>query len=272
MRRPHIVFSVLLFGPAWPLPAAEPPPGAVAEAAEKAAEARRIDELYQQKKANLSPERKAWETLLEQNLGDAFYLPRHKRDFVAGLSTAWDFVVDDPKLPRVLLIGDSVSRAYTQGARRRLAGKANVHRAPENCGPTANGVKKLDVWLGSGKWDLIYFNFGIHDRTTPLADYEARLTEIITRLQRTGARVVWASSTPLPAKSNYGSDEAIVARNRLAADLATRRGVEVDDLYGVIAPRLAELQKPNDVHFTDAGYDLLSERVAATIERLLASR
>ena len=32
-----------------------------------------------------------------------------------------------------------------------MAGKANVHRAPENCGPTANGVKKIDIWLGTGK-------------------------------------------------------------------------------------------------------------------------
>lgn len=248
-------------------PAAPPP----ADAAQKAAEARRIDELYQQKKATLSAERQAWETLLEQHLGEAFYLPRHKRDFVAGVSTAWDFVVDDPKLPRVLLIGDSISRAYTLGARRNLAGKANVHRAPENCGPTANGLAKLDVWLGPGNWDVIYVNFGIHDRATPIADYEARLTKILARLQRTGARIIWASSTPLPAQSTYGSDEAIMALNRAAAGIAAGRGIMVDDLYAHITPHLGMTQKPNDVHFTDRGYELLAERVSATIERELTS-
>lgn len=254
------------------LRAAQPPAPPPADAAQKAAEARRIDELYQQKKATLSPERQAWETLLEQNLGDAFYLPRHKRDFVAGLSTAWDFVVDDPKLPRVLLIGDSVSRAYTLGTRRNLAGKANVHRAPENCGPTANGLAKLEVWLGTGNWDVIYVNFGIHDRATPIADYEARLTKILTRLQRTGATVIWASSTPLPAQSSYGSDEAMVVRNRAAAGIAAQHGIAVDDLYAYITPHLATTQKPNDVHFTDRGYELLAERVSATIERELTSQ
>ncbi len=47
--------------------------------------------------------------------------------------------------PRVLLIGDSISMGYTLGVRARLAGKANVHRPPENCGDTARGVKSGDT-------------------------------------------------------------------------------------------------------------------------------
>lgn len=67
-------------------------------------------------------------------------------------------VQDEPGLPRVLLIGDSVSGGYTLATRKLLAGKANVHKAPENCGPTGNGLKKLDIWLGDGHWDVIHFN------------------------------------------------------------------------------------------------------------------
>ncbi len=66
-----------------PLTAAEPTNAAEA-AAKKEAENRRIDELYQQKKAALPPDRRAWEEVLEQNLGNGFYLPIHKRDFVKG--------------------------------------------------------------------------------------------------------------------------------------------------------------------------------------------
>src|SRR5262249_23387958 len=113
------------------------------------------DEQYQAVVAKLPPDQQAWERTLQENLG-GFYLPIHKRDKVAGRSNAWDFVQDDPKLPRVLLIGDSVSRGYTQAARKALAGKANVHRAPENCGPTANGLNKLDVWLGDRHWKVIH--------------------------------------------------------------------------------------------------------------------
>jgi hypothetical protein len=151
----------------------------------------------EKRKAAMSPEELAWEKVLEENLG-SFYLPIHKREKLQGKSNAWDFVKDDPKLPCVLLIGDSVSRAYTQGVRKSLEGKANVHRAPENCGPTKNGLKKLDIWLGDGKWDIIHFNFGIHDRATPPADYEKNLCEIVARLKKTNAKLIWATTTPIP--------------------------------------------------------------------------
>ena len=137
--------------------------------------------------------------MLQENLG-SFYLPLHKRDKLAGRSNAWDFVKDDPSLPRVLLIGDSVSRGYTQAARTALVGKANVHRAPANCGPTTSGLKNIEAWLGDGKWDVIHFNFGIHDRSVPVADYTARLEKLVERLQATGATLVWASTTPIPDK------------------------------------------------------------------------
>ena len=264
-----LVILGLAFGPMF---AAAPPLGAEA-AARKAAEDQRIDELYQQKKATLSPARQAWEIVLEQNLGNGFYLPIHKRDFVKGASTAWDFVADDPKLPRVLLIGDSVSRGYTLPTRAALAGKANVHRAPENCGPTANGLKKLDIWLGEGKWDVIHFNFGIHDRATPLADYTDRLAQILARLQATGAKIIWASTTPIPDDPEKKQTAAsIIERNRAAAELMARHGVAIDDLCTAITPQLATLQNPKDVHFTAAGYDFLGRQVAASILTQLPAR
>jgi len=148
------------------------PTNATEAAAQKAKADALIDERYQALVAKMPPDQQAWERVLQENLG-GFYLPHHKREKVAGASNAWDFVQDDPKLPRVLLIGDSVSRGYTQAVRRALAGKANVHRAPANCGPTATGLKKMDVWLGDGKWDVIHFNFGIHDRAAlPLAPFQ----------------------------------------------------------------------------------------------------
>lgn len=249
-----------------PIPTAKggEPTNATEAATKKSAEDRSTAEAFQKWKATLSPEQQAWEAVLEQNLG-SFYLPIYQREKLAGKETAWDFVADDPKLPRVLLVGDSISRGYTLAVRHALAGKANVHRAPENCGPTANGLKKLAVWLGSGKWDLVHFNFGIHDRETPLADYEQRLDEIAVRLEATGAVLVWASSTPLPAKSTYGANDAIITRNEIAARLMTKHRIPVDDLYAEIAPRLAEFQLPNDVHFKGAGYDFLGQKVAAEI-------
>ena len=276
MRHPMKPTPLLLLPLA--LLAAEPPKGeptnakeaAAQAAAKKAAQDAVVEERYQALVAKLSPEEQAWEKVLQENLGNGFYLPIHKRDKIAGRSTAWDFVKDDPKLPRVLLIGDSVSRGYTQPARKFLAGKANVHRAPANCGPTASGVKNLDAWLGQGRWDLIHFNFGIHDRATPAADYVKRLEEIVGRLEKTGAKLVWASTTPIPDDpAHKQTAESIVEKNRLAAEVMKKHGIPTDDLFVAITPHLAKLQNPKDVHFTSEGYDFLGAKVGeAVLERL----
>ena len=108
------------------LVAKDPAKPATATAKNVAADAA-VEEKYQALVAQLPPDEQAWERTLQENLG-SFYLPIHKRERVKGIQTAWSFVKDDPKLPRVLLIGDSVSRGYTMAVRKALAGKANVHR------------------------------------------------------------------------------------------------------------------------------------------------
>lgn len=248
------------------------PTNAQEAAAQKAKAEAAIEERYQALVAQLPPDQQAWERVLQAQLG-SFYLPIHKREKVAGRSTAWDFVPDDPKLPRVLLIGDSVSRGYTQAARKALAGKANVHRAPANCGPTASGLKNIEVWLGDGKWDVIHFNFGIHDRSTPVADYTQRLEQLIERMRKTGAKIVWASTTPIPDDPPKKQTAAsIVERNAAAAEVMKKHGVVIDDLFAAITPHLADMQNPNDVHFNAKGYDFLGETVGRAIAAQLPKR
>ena len=270
---PAMKHLLVLLSLAFVLVAAEPPKGeptnakeaAAQAAAKKAAQDKVVDERYQVWFDKLSPAEQAWEKVLQQQLG-SFYLPLHKRDKIAGKSNAWDFVKDDPKLPRVLLIGDSVSRGYTQPTRKVLEGKANVHRAPANCGPTASGLKNLDAWLGEGKWDVIHFNFGIHDRGTPPADYVKRLEEIVGRLEKTGAKLIWASTTPIPDNpAQKQTAQSVVEKNALAAEVMKKYGIPTDDLFGAMTPRLKEFQPPLDVHYTGAGYDFLGATVGEAI-------
>jgi len=243
------------------------PTNAAEATAKKAAADKIIDERYQALKANLPADQQAWETVLEQNLG-SFYLPIHKSEKVAGRSNAWDFVQDDPKLPRVLLIGDSISRGYTLDTRKALTGKANVHRAPENCGPTANGVKKIEIWLGDGKWDVIHFNFGIHDRKTPAADYEQRLETLIARMKQTGAKLIFATTTPVPADTKDGPEivTQIAEKNEIATRVVQKHGVLINDLHAFLAPQLEGIANPKDVHFNAKGYELMGQQVAKVIQ------
>lgn len=245
------------------------PPSAEEVAKKKAADKAKNDK-FQMWKNTLSQEQQVWETVLEKNLGN-FYLPIYQAEKLSNRISAWDYVKDNPKLPRVLLIGDSVSRGYTLPARVALERKANVHRAPENCGPTSNGIKKMEVWLGEGKWDVIHFNFGIHDRKTSAKDYENRLELIVKQLKATGAKLIWASTTPIPPDTKDGPEAttAIIEKNRIAADIMKKNMVHVNDLFDFITPQLSKVQNPMDVHFKSEGYDMLGRQVALKIEQVL---
>ncbi len=248
------------------------PPSAEEIAKKKAAD-KATNEKFQLWKSKRPKEQQVWETVLENNLG-SFYLPIYQLEKLNNRISAWDYVKDDPKLPRVLLIGDSVSRGYTLPARVALERKANVHRAPENCGPTSNGIKKMDVWLGEGKWDVIHFNFGIHDRKTSAKDYENRLELIVKQLKVTGAKLIWASTTPIPPDTKDGPEAstAIIEKNRIAADIMKKNMVHVNDLFNFITPQLSKVQNPMDVHFKGEGYDMLGRQVALKIEEILKTK
>ena len=187
---------------------------------------------------------------------------------------------DDPNLPRVLLIGDSISMGYTIPVRELLAGKANVHRVPENGGPTINGLEKMDAWLAEGNWDLVHFNFGLHDLKimedgtfqVPIEQYENSLRVLVDRMGATGATLVWCSTTPVPEDVGgpARTPEDVLAYNEVAKRIMDERGIAIDDLYAFALPRLAEIQQPANVHFTEEGYEVLARQVAASIEAALA--
>ncbi len=191
-------------------------------------------------------------------------------------------VTDDPKLPRVLLIGDSISIGYTVPVRELLKGKVNLHRNAGNGGPTTNGLANLSKWLGDGKWDVIHFNWGLHDlkfmpdgkQQVALADYEANLRNLVGQLKATGAELIWATTTPVAEGTLNPKrlDSDVQAYNAVARKIMDEQKVAVDDLYSFALPQLAKIQQPVNVHFTAEGSKTLAKQVAASIEAALSRR
>jgi acyl-CoA thioesterase-1 len=198
-------------------------------------------------------------------------------------------VADVDGLPRVLLLGDSIAMGYTLPVRARLHGRANVHHPAENCGDTGRGLRRLDDWLGTGRWDVIYFNFGLHDmkyldaagkyvpadqgtQLIPLANYEANLRELVARLRSTGATLVFATTSPVPDGTLGRVPHDELAYNAVARRVMRELNVRVDDLHALAVARQKEIQLPHNVHFTEAGYAALAEKVAATLGELLPTQ
>ena len=187
-------------------------------------------------------------------------------------------IEDQPGLPRVLLIGDSISIGYTLPVRKQLDGVANVHRVPTNGGPTIRGLAEIERWLGDKPWDVIHFNWGLHDlrrdkgdAQVSLADYEKNLDQLVARLKQTGAKLIWASTTPVPEGSRNRQPGDEVKYNEAAARVMRKHGVEVNDVYACALPRLAKIQHKADVHFNAQGNDVLGEEVAAKIRAAIGA-
>ncbi len=222
----------------------------------------------------LPPEQLAWEMVLEDQLG-GFYFPIHlksriKPDFNA-FTSDWGYIVDDPDLPRILLIGDSISRSYTVSVRKLLEGKANLHRAPANCGSTDSGIKNMAVWLDQSgtQWDIVYFNFGIHDRKKTPEQYAANLEKVIELLQPTGAKLIFARTTPFRVKDE-GDEDGAPPLNATSDAVMAAHGIPVDDLHGIVLEQIETLQGEDRTHFNAEGIKLLAAHVAATLEASMA--
>ena len=201
-------------------------------------------------------------------------------------------IQDQAGLPRVLLICDSISIGYTLPVRTLLKGKANVHRPKDNCGPTTRGLESIDKWLGDGKWDVIHFNWGLHDlkylgpkgenladpkakesrQQVPPDKYRGNLEQLVVRLKKTGAILIWCNTTQVPegAKGRVVGDSK--KYNQIAVEVMEKHEVHVNDLYGHISGQLEKIQRPANVHFTPDGSAILAKQVAGTIEAQLKNR
>jgi hypothetical protein len=171
-----------------------------------------------------------------------------------------------------------------------LQSLASVKHHKGNAQHTGTGLRKLDTWLGNIHWDLIQFNWGLWDfcyrhpdskvqgrrdkvkgtLTNSLDQYGQNLEQLVVRLKKTGAKLIWANTTIVPdgeAGRVLGDD---LVYNEVAAKIMQRHGIPVTDLNAVsrtFPPNL--FTQPDDVHFTKDGYRALALQVQQGIEAVL---
>ena len=192
-------------------------------------------------------------------------------------------------LPQVLIIGDSISIGYFKPLQEKLKDIAIVIHNEGNAQHTAYGLKKLDQWLDDTKWDVIHFNFGLHDlkyideqgkntsvetgkQQIPIDQYVQNLDEIVKRLKKTGAKLIFATTTPVPDGTKIRVKGEAAIYNRVAIKVMKKHGVAINDLYSFALPRLKEIQRQSNVHFYPKGSEQLAEQCAKSIIKALEAQ
>jgi hypothetical protein len=189
----------------------------------------------------------------------------------------WISHANETKLPRVLLIGDSIVRDYYPEVEKRLSSKAFVARLSTSrfiSDPVL--LKEIELVLDGTKFDVIQFNNGMHGWQHTEAEYRKAFPKFIKtmRAHAPKARLVWATTTPLrdgngvtyDTNAQY-SDERIAARNAIAAEFVTAQNIPTDDLNA--AMRGHPEYHSDNVHFNSQGIQIQADQVSVEIGKLL---
>jgi hypothetical protein len=180
-------------------------------------------------------------------------------------------------LPRVLLVGDSITRGYGPKVEANLKGVAYVGRiaTSKSLGDPAL-MMEVALVLQEQSFDIIHFNNGLHGKDYTADEYKAALPILLAVFHHydPDAKLVWASSTDVRQKDHLDvvspDTERSVQRNAAAAAIVTAKGVAIDDLFTLVKDH-PEYHASDGVHFTDAGYTVLADQVAKTIKGILES-
>ena len=189
----------------------------------------------------------------------------------------WISLATKTNLPRVLLIGDSITRDYYPEVERRLAGKAFLARLATSrfiADPVL--LKEIELVLDQAKFDVIHFNNGMHGWQHSEADYRQAFPKFLETIRSHApqARLIWAATTPLrdgkgvtgDTKAGY-SDERISARNAIASEIVTAQKIPTNDLN---APMRGHPEYHSDnVHFNKQGIKIQAAQVSAEVEKVL---
>ena len=189
----------------------------------------------------------------------------------------WISHANETKLPRVLLMGDSIARDYYPEVERRLAGKAFVARLATFrfiADPVL--LKETELVLEQAKFDVIHFNNGMHGWQHSEAKCRQAFPKFLETIRSHApqARLIWAATTPQrdgkgvtgDTKAEY-SDERIAARNVIASEVATTQKIPINDLNGPMRGH-PEYHSDN-VHFNKQGIKIQAAQVSAEVEKLL---
>ena len=187
----------------------------------------------------------------------------------------WISHANETNLPRVLLIGDSLTRAYYPEVEKRLADRAFVARLSTSAFISDPALlRQIGMVLGSMKFDVIHFNNGMHGWHHSEAEYAAAFPAFLKTIRHgaPAAKLIWANTTPLKISPTNASpldatDSRIAARNAIALKFIEPQGIPVDDLYSICSGH-PEFHSDN-VHFNDQGIALQAAQVAGEIARAL---
>ena len=181
----------------------------------------------------------------------------------------WCDHTDKKDLPRVLFVGDSITRAYYEDVRNKLDGKCYADYVATSYAVDSKIYTDVTAGLAADSdYALIHFNHGLHGMRMTDKVYGEGIEKLLKEIGK-NRKVILATSTIVKESGNaridYKQTGIILRRNEIVRHIAGKYGYGVDDLYTVSANVPNEMRLDDGVHYTEAGSERLAEHVAKVI-------
>jgi hypothetical protein len=181
----------------------------------------------------------------------------------------------DTSKPRVLFIGNSISRGYYTAVSANLSGVANCDRYA-----TSRSIEDPALFsetrMAMAKYHhaVIHFNNGLHGWHLSSEQYEKGLSKYVKFLQAKnsrGCQLIYSLTTPYPSKEpgqklDPVKNQVVNDRNRIAREIMEENNIPVIDLYGLMEPELEKYSaSKGNVHYNNEGYERLAKQISIEI-------
>lgn len=184
----------------------------------------------------------------------------------------------------LLVIGDSISLGYLAPLQKDLETKYNVVHVKDESGADQNAQGTTFTLININRWlrqapshlDVIIWNNGVWNALDPsintengpanatdLDTYKSELIEIAKILNTTDARIIFVTTTDLPAPGFFKDRD--LEENKIAKSVLPSMGIEVFDVNELVRTNPQLHLGPNNIHFNEEGYELLAQVIAGAI-------
>jgi sialate O-acetylesterase len=208
-----------------------------------------------------------------------------------GYNARCDLGVENPRLPRILIIGDSISGHYINFVIDGMRGRANIIGESSMVKDTwasmdprfyradwASKDDNLKKYLaGRGPFHIVHFNNGIHNffgaKPGDEVPYAEQLRKVVATIREAGAIALFANSTGTVADNTIAKSPNYLTNcktfNAAAEKVMAELNVPVTDIYGVIQPRINELISQDLIHPKGEASPLMADAIIARLNEAL---
>ncbi|MBE5739529.1 MAG: SGNH/GDSL hydrolase family protein [Clostridiales bacterium] len=185
----------------------------------------------------------------------------------------WCEETNDQNLPRVALIGDSITEGYFRYVLNALKGIARVDVLTTSYSIKSNAYNMMvKSFVADSDYAVVHYNYGLHAHSVDDDTYEEECAAMLDYIAKR-AKVVVGTST-IVLENDLQTESAnwqgkVRTRNERLLKIAKAKGFVIDDLNSISRTLLGDYRAPDGVHFSEKGYEVLAGYVVESIKKVL---